>query len=67
MATGSVKWFDDAKGYGFIAPDEGGLDVLVQFSSIQSQGFKALKEGQRVEYEIMPGQKHPQAGNVRVI
>jgi CspA family cold shock protein len=61
--TGTVKWFNDAKGYGFIAR-EGGPDVFVHFSAIQSQGFKSLAEGDQVEFEIVQGQKGPQADQV---
>ncbi len=60
---GTVKWFNDAKGYGFIAR-EGGPDVFVHFSAIQSQGFKSLAEGDQVEFEIVQGQKGPQADQV---
>jgi CspA family cold shock protein len=63
MAQGTVKWFNDAKGYGFIAQDNG-PDVFVHFSSINSEGFKSLTEGQRVTFEITQGQKGPQAANV---
>ncbi|GAB4372334.1 MAG: cold shock domain-containing protein [Deltaproteobacteria bacterium] len=58
-----MKWFNDAKGYGFIA-QEGGPDVFVHFSAIQAEGFKSLKEGERVEFEITEGPKGPQAANV---
>jgi cold shock protein len=61
--NGTVKWFNDAKGFGFIAR-EGGPDVFVHFSAIQSQGFKSLQEGDQVEFEIVQGQKGPQASNV---
>ena len=61
--TGTVKWFNDAKGYGFISR-EGGPDVFVHFSAIQGSGFKSLAEGDRVEFEIVQGQKGPQADNV---
>ena len=61
--TGTVKWFNDAKGFGFIAR-EGGPDVFVHFSAIPSQGFKSLQEGDQVEFEIVQGQKGPQAANV---
>ena len=61
--TGTVKWFNDAKGYGFISR-EGGPDVFVHFSAIQGSGFKSLAEGDRVEFEIVQGQKGPQAADV---
>ena len=61
--TGTVKWFNDAKGFGFIAR-EGGPDVFVHFTAIQTQGFKSLAEGDQVEFEIVQGQKGPQAANV---
>lgn len=61
--TGTVKWFNDAKGFGFIQR-EGGADVFVHFSAIQSSGFKSLVEGDKVEFEIVDGQKGPQAANV---
>lgn len=63
MAQGSVKWFNDAKGFGFIEQD-GGPDVFVHFSAISAEGFKSLAEGDRVEFEITDGQKGPQAANV---
>ncbi len=63
MATGSVKWFNDAKGYGFIS-QEGGPDVFVHFSSIRAEGFKSLQEGDRVEFEIAQSAKGPHAANV---
>ncbi|HXX40260.1 MAG TPA: cold-shock protein [bacterium] len=67
MATGTVKWFNGEKGYGFITPEDGSKDLFVHFSAIQSEGYKTLNEGQKVEYEPTQGQKGPQAGNVRVI
>ena len=63
MATGQVKWFNDAKGYGFIQREDG-EDVFVHFTAIQSDGFKTLAEGQVVEFEVLNGQKGPQASNV---
>ena len=67
MATGTVKWFNGEKGYGFITPETGGKDLFVHFSAIQGDGYKSLNEGQKVEYEATQGQKGPQASNVRVI
>lgn len=64
MATGTVKWFNDAKGFGFIQQDDGGPDVFVHFRSIRGNGFKSLMEGQKVEYTVTQGQKGPQADNV---
>jgi CspA family cold shock protein len=63
---GTVKWFNDQKGFGFISRD-GGADVFVHFSAIQSSGFKSLNEGDRVEFEVVQGQKGPQAANVTKI
>jgi CspA family cold shock protein len=62
--TGTVKWFNEAKGFGFIAREDGGKDVFVHFSAIQSQGFKTLAEGEAVEFEVVDGQKGPAAQNV---
>lgn len=67
MATGTVKWFDDAKGYGFIKPDDGGKDLFAHHSAIQMNGFKSLKENQKVEFEVREGQKGPQAANIRPV
>jgi CspA family cold shock protein len=64
MATGTVKWFNDAKGYGFISPEDGGKDLFVHHSSIQGNGYKSLAEGARVEFEASQGQKGPEATNV---
>jgi len=65
MARGTVKWFNDQKGFGFISPDDGGKDLFVHQSAIQASGFWSLKEGDQVEYESQQGQKGPQAVNVR--
>ncbi|PYP55941.1 MAG: cold-shock protein [Gemmatimonadetes bacterium] len=62
--TGTVKWFNDAKGFGFITPESGGKDCFVHHTAIQGEGFKSLTEGQRVEFEIVQGQKGPAAQNV---
>ncbi|MBA2615344.1 MAG: cold-shock protein [Actinobacteria bacterium] len=64
MATGTVKWFNDSKGYGFISPDDGSKDVFVHHSSIAGTGFKSLAEGAKVEFEVEDGPKGPQASNV---
>jgi len=65
MATGTVKWFNDAKGFGFITPEGGGNDLFAHFSAIQSQGFKTLTEGQRVGFDVTTGPKGQQASNIR--
>ncbi|MEJ2061327.1 MAG: cold-shock protein [Gammaproteobacteria bacterium] len=67
MSTGTVKWFDDAKGFGFIAPQDGSKDVFVHHSAIEGTGFKSLAEGQQVEFEVQQGQKGPSAVNVRAV
>jgi cold shock protein len=67
LATGTVKWFNDAKGYGFISPSDGGKDLFVHFSNISGSGFKSLAEGANVEYEPRQGQKGPEATNVVVL
>ena len=64
MATGTVKWFNESKGFGFIAPDDGGDDLFVHFSAIQGAGFKTLAEGHKVSFETEQGPKGPAAGNV---
>lgn len=64
MSTGTVKWFNDAKGYGFIGQDDGGEDLFVHFSSIQGNGYRSLREGQPVQYEVQQGRKGLEAINV---
>jgi CspA family cold shock protein len=65
MATGTVKWFNDSKGFGFITPEGGGEDLFAHFSAIQAQGFKTLSEGQRVTFDVVTGPKGKQAANIR--
>jgi CspA family cold shock protein len=65
MATGTVKWFNGEKGYGFIAPDDGSADLFAHYSEIEARGFRSLEEGQKVEYEVGQGQKGPVAQKIR--
>lgn len=65
MATGTVKWFNDSKGFGFITPDGGGEDLFAHFSAIKSNGFKTLAEGQRVSFDVSTGPKGKQASNIQ--
>lgn len=67
MATGIVKWFNDAKGFGFITPDEGGEDLFAHFSEVQQEGYKVLREGQKVSFEVSQGKKGLQASNIKVL
>ena len=67
MATGTVKWINDAKGYGFITPEDGGKDLFVHHSNIAGEGFKSLAEGARVSYDERQGEKGPEATNVTVV
>lgn len=67
MMTGTVKWFNEAKGFGFLQPDGGGKDVFVHYSAIKMEGYKTLEEGQKVSFEIVKGEKGPQADNVQVL
>lgn len=64
MATGTVKWFNEKKGYGFITPDDGSEDCFVHYTAVQGSGFRTLREGEKVEFEITKGNKGPQASNV---
>jgi CspA family cold shock protein len=66
MATGTVKWFNESKGFGFITPDDGSKDVFVHFSAIASEGFRTLNEGQQVSFDVEDGPKGPQATNVKI-
>ncbi|MFK7159975.1 cold-shock protein [Marinospirillum sp. MEB164] len=67
MANGTVKWFNDTKGFGFITPDDGGEDLFAHFSEIQSSGFKSLAENQKVSFEVTTGPKGKQAAKIQVI
>jgi len=67
MATGTVKWFNSEKGFGFIAPDGGGEDVFAHFSNIAASGYRSLQENDKVEFDVGEGRKGPQAENIRVI
>ena len=67
MATGTVKWFNGEKGFGFIAPDDGSADVFAHFSAITGGGYRSLDEGQKVEFDVTQGPKGPQAENVRPV
>lgn len=67
MSTGTVKWFNDAKGYGFITPEGGGQDLFAHFKEIEGSGFRSLQEGQRVEFEVKEGPKGLQASQIRAI
>jgi cold shock protein len=65
--TGKIKWFNDAKGFGFVTPDDGSKDVFVHFSSIQGEGFKSLAEGDKIEFDVQESDKGPKAANVRKV
>jgi len=65
MATGTVKWFNDAKGFGFVTPDDGGEDLFAHFSAINMDGFKTLTEGQQITFDVTEGQKGKQASNIQ--
>jgi CspA family cold shock protein len=67
MAQGTVKWFNDAKGFGFITPDDGGKDLFAHFSEIKANGFRSLQEGQKVEFVVKQGPKGPQASEIRPV
>ncbi|KAE9658635.1 cold-shock protein [Pseudomonas fluorescens] len=67
MATGTVKWFNAEKGFGFITPDDKSADLFVHYSAITGEGFKTLEEGQKVEFEVSQGQKGPQAANIKPV
>ena len=67
MATGTVKWFSEQKGYGFITPEDGTKDLFVHYSNITGEGFKTLQDGQKVEYDVNEGRKGPEATNVHAV
>jgi cold shock protein len=67
MATGTVKWFNDSKGYGFITPDDGSKDLFAHHSSIQMDGYKSLKEAQKVSFDVVNGPKGPAAANIKAV
>lgn len=67
MATGTVRWFNGGKGYGFIAPNDGGDDLYAHYSAIEAQDYKLLEEGQKVEFNVQVGPKGPQAANIRAL
>jgi cold shock protein len=67
MPTGTVKWFNDVKGFGFIAPDDGGEDLFAHFSEVQAKGFKSLQENQEVSFDVRQGRKGKQAANIQPI
>lgn len=67
MSTGVVKWFNESKGFGFITPDGGGEDLFAHFSAINMPGFKTLKDGQRVSFDVVPGKKGQQAANIQAV
>ena len=66
MSTGTVKWFSDEKGFGFIKPDDGGKDLFAHHSNIQMEGYKSLKQSQRVTYDVLDGPKRQAASNIRI-
>ncbi len=67
MSTGTVKWFNDAKGFGFITPTDGGDDLFAHFSEIKADGFKSLQDGQQVSFDVVQGKKGLQASNIEVV